>query len=405
MQKEYYKYANLLLTKGLCIKPNQPLVLNAPITTISFIRILTETACKLGVRDIYYDWYDDDLKHTQLKYYNEENIKNSLFWNKEIHDTYAKKNAAFLFLTSSNNNIMKDIPQEKLKTSSSYSLKTRTHYRDLQENNQINWCIAPVATEEWGKLVFPNSPNPTKELWETIFNLCMINEDDPNYLWEKLMQSCQKKCQKLNNLNIKTLHYINSLGTNLTIELPPKAIWCSGISRINNQELIVNIPTEEIFTTPNKYKTNGIVYCSKPLVHSGVIIPDIMLEFKDGKVIKYDAKSGKNELKNIIEFDEDSSLLGEIALVPYNTRISKTNILFYETLLDENASCHIALGRGFKECLTDGNYLTKEQLNNIGYNNSDNHVDIMIGTKDLSIKATTYSNQEIELIKDGNFLI
>ena len=405
MQEKYYKYAKLLLTKGLCINENQPLVINAPITTIDFIRVLTTIACQLGVKDIYYDWYDDELKHTQLKYYDEKDIKKSLFWNKEIHDVYAKKNAAFLFLISSNDNIMDDIPTNKLKLASSTSLSTRSHYRKLQENNQISWCIAAVSTEEWGHLLFPKSSNPTEELWNLIFDICMINEKDPISMWEEKMLNCKNHCHQLNNLNIKTLHYTNSLGTNLTIELPYQAIWCGGSSIINGQEPIVNIPTEEVFTTPNKYKTTGIVYCSKPLVHSGIVITGIMLEFKNGKVINYDAKTGKEELKNILEYDEESSLLGEVALVPYNSRISTTNILFYETLYDENASCHIALGRGFKECLTNGHKLTNSQLEQSGYNKSNNHVDIMIGTKDLTIIATTYNNEKIQLFKDGNFSI
>ena len=160
-----------------------------------------------------------------------------------------------------------------------------------------------------------------------------------------------------------------------------------------------------MFTTPNKSKTTGIVYTSLPLIHSGIMINDICLEFIDGKVVKYSAKSGEEELKNILEMDSESSMLGEVALVDKNTKIAMSGKLFYETLYDENASCHIALGRGFKECLKDGENLTDENLENIGYNKSKNHVDIMIGTKDLNITAITYDNKEIELFKDGSFNI
>ena len=202
-----------------------------------------------------------------------------------------------------------------------------------------------------------------------------------------------------------SLHYQNSLGTNLQIELSKNALWCGGSSLINGEEPIVNIPTEEVFTTPNKYKTNGIVHCSKPLIHSGITINDIVLEFKDGKVISYDASSGKSELKNILEFDEESSMLGEVALVDYKSKISASNILFYETLYDENASCHIALGQGFKECLNDSETLTDDDLEKIGYNKSKNHIDIMIGTNDLTITATTYDDKLITIFKNGSFNI
>jgi len=405
MKEKYYKYAKLLLEKGLCINPNQPLVITAEIEAIEFVRILTEVACELNIKDIYYDWVDETLKHTQLKYFNEEEIKQSRFWNKTIHDEYAKKDAAFLFLISSGSDIMKDIEPNKLKIASSHSLETRKLYREKQSNNQIDWCIACVATKEWGKLLFPEQENSYELLWETIFDICLVNTDNPEEEWTKKMKENHQMCQKLTKLNIKELHYQSNNGTNLTVELPKTAIWCGGSSLIKGREPIVNMPTEEVFTTPNKYMTNGIIYASLPLVHSGITIKDIMLEFKDGKIVNYAATSGKEELKNIIELDEESSMLGEIALVDINSKIAKTNILFYETLYDENAACHIAVGRGFKECLKDSENMTDKELEDIGYNNSKNHVDIMVGTNDLNITATTYDNKEILIFKNGSFNI
>ena len=405
MQEKYYKYAHLLLTKGLCINENQPLLINAPIDAIEFVRVLTKVACELNIRDIYYDWTDEELKYIELKYFNEEEIKQSRFWNKEIHEEYAKKDAAFLFLTSTGNDLMKDIDSNKLKVAATHSLHTRKTYREKQENNQIDWCIAAVATKEWGKLVFPNDNNAYEKLWEIIFDICLINTENPEEEWTKKMEQNHQMCEKLNELNIKELHYQSSNGTDLTIGLPQNAIWCGGSSNIKEREIIVNMPSEEVFTTPNKYATNGIVYTSLPLVHSGITIKDIMLEFKDGKIINFDASTGKEELQNIIELDEESSMLGEVALVDINSKISNTNILFYETLYDENASCHIAVGRGFKECIKDANDMTDEDLEELGYNKSKNHVDMMIGTKDLSIIAKTYDNKEIEIFKDGSFNI
>ena len=405
MKEQYYKYARLLLERGLCIKKNQPLVVNAPIESIDFIRVLTEVACKLGINDIYYDWYDEELKHSELQYFKEEDIKNSHFWNKSIHDEYAKKDAAFLFLTSSNPDIMKDIDPSKLKIAAEESLYTRQLYREMQSNNEIDWCIASVATTDWGKLLFPKSNTPKEDLWNTIFDICLINEEDPLNAWNIKMKKNKEMCEKLNNLNIKSMHYENSLGTDLTIELSNGAIWCGGSSKIKNDEPVVNIPTEEVFTTPNKFKTNGKVYTSLPLIHSGIMIKDICLEFKDGKVINYTATSGVEELKNILETDNESNMLGECALVDKFSKIAQSNILFYETLFDENAACHIALGRGFKECIPNGNELKDSELENIGYDKSKNHVDIMIGTNDLNITATTYDGKEILIFKDGSFNI
>lgn len=405
MTELYYKYANLLLTKGLCIKENQPLVVNAPLEAVDFIRILTKVACSKKITDIYYDWQDDEIEHTLLENYQQVHIENSSFWDKSIHEEYAKKNAAFLFLTSSSGNIMQDIPATKIKIANAHKLKTRQLYRQLQSDNKIKWCIAAVATEKWGRLVFPNDKNPKEKLWHTIFDICLINEEEPCLSWKNKMNYNQELCQKLTNLNIKTLNYRNNLGTSLKIELPFHAIWCGGDSYILGDKPIVNIPTEEVFTTPNKFKTSGIVYCSKPLIHEGITIENIVLEFQDGKVIKYDATTGKQELENILSFDSESSMLGEVALVDYNSKISKTNLLFYETLFDENASCHIALGRGFKECLENGYNLNEQELEQNGYNKSVNHIDIMIGTHDLEIIATTYDEQKIIIFKDGHFNI
>ncbi len=405
MHELYNKYARLLLERGLRINRHEPLVINAPIEAIDFIRVLTEVALSLGVDNIYYDWYDDELKRLELDYFDEEAIKKSLFWNKEIHDEYAKKGGAFLFLVAANPGIMSKIDSQKIKTATAQSLKTRQVYREMQSNNTVDWCIASVATDTWGKLLFPESNKPKEELWNLIFDICLVNDDDPLKAWDNKMRENKNICQKLTDLNIKTLHYINSLGTDLEITLDEKAIWCGGASKINDMELIVNMPTEEVFTTPNKFKTNGIVYTSMPLIHSGVTINDIMLEFKDGKVINYQASSGIEELKNIIETDDESMMLGEVALVDKNSKIAKANLLFYETLFDENASCHIALGRGFKECLKDGEEYTYDELEAVGYNKSKNHVDMMIGTKDLSIIGITYDNKEIEIFKDGSFVI
>lgn len=401
----YYKYAELLLKKGLCINKGQPLLINAPIDAIDFIRVLTEVACSLGINDIYFDWYDDWIKHTQLKYYKEEDIKNSRFWNKSIHDEYAKKDAAFLFLVSSNPSIMNDIDSNKLDIASKQSLYTRKIYREMQENNKIDWCIAAVATKEWGEELFPNEKESTDMLWNLIFDICLVNQDDTLSLWDSKMKSNKDMCKKLNELNIKSLHYKNSLGTDLTIGLAKGHKWCGGSSLIKGREPIVNIPTEEVFTTPDKFKTNGKVYTSLPLVHNGVKIENICLEFKDGKVVNYKASSGLDELKNIIETDSESNMLGECALVDKNSKIAESNILFYETLFDENAACHIALGRGFKECLADGEKLNLDELENRGYNKSKNHVDMMIGTDDLKITVTTYDNKEIIIFKDGSFNI
>ena len=200
------------------------------------------------------------------------------------------------------------------------------------------------------------------------------------------------------------MHYTNNLGTDLIINLLENSIWNGASEKTKSGvEFIANIPTQEVFTTPNRLGTNGIVYSSKPLIYNGGFINDFFIEFKDGKVINYDAKEGKDILKGIIESDENACYLGEVALVDYNSPISTSKLIHYETLYDENASCHLALGSGFTECVKGTDNKSKEELISLGFNYSDNHVDFMIGTEDLNIMAKTFDGKEVQIFKDGNF--
>ena len=227
----------------------------------------------------------------------------------------------------------------------------------------------------------------------------MIDKEDSQKEWDKLLDKNNKIINKLNNLNIEKLHYINSLGTDLYIYLPDNYLYSSAKDRL----CIVNMPSYEVFTSPIYNKTNGIVYASKPLIYNGSLIDDFWIEFKDGKVINYDAKTGKSILEEIINTDEYSCYLGEAALVEKDSPIAKLNINFGTTLIDENASCHIALGAGFAECIKDGLNMNEDELRQNGINSSKQHVDFMIGTNDLSIIGYTKDNKEIKIFENGKF--
>lgn len=244
------------------------------------------------------------------------------------------------------------------------------------------------------------------KLWDTFFDICLVNEEDTIDKWDEKIKVSDRICNKLNNLQLTELHYTNNLGTDLTIKLPSNHIWEGTKSTLpNGSEILVNIPSEEVFTSPLKTGTNGIVYSSKPLIYNGKKIDDFYIKFKNGKVIDFKAKEGEEILKSIIYADETSNMLGEVALVNYNSPISKSNIIFYETLYDENASCHLALGSGFKSCIKDGLKMTKAELEETGVNESIIHIDFMIGTSDLNIEGKTRNNEKIKIFEDGNFII
>lgn len=406
MNEKFYKYACLLLDKGLNIMSGQPLVITAPIESIEFIRVLSKCCLERGIVDIYYDWFDDELKHQQLSYLSNDDISNSLFFNKKIYDEYAKKDGAFLMLVSEDPDIMSDVDSSKLEHASLISRTSRPIYKKRQSTNDVAWCIASVSTYGWAKKVFNDSSDCVLKLWNMIFSICLVDKDDPIKEWDNKLLVSSKRCEKLTNLNIKTLHYTNSLGTDLYVGLSDKTIWCgAGEYMSNGRRIVANIPTEEIFTSPNRLETHGIVYSSKPLVYNGYIIEDFWIKFKDGKVVDFDAKKGKDVLSSIVYGDDTSCYLGECALVPFDSPISNSGVIFYTTLFDENASCHLALGTGFPNALDGTDGKEKEELISMGLNVSDVHVDFMIGTSDLKIEGVTYDGKNVLIFENGNFSI
>ena len=398
------KYAELLLKKCLNLKAGQPLVITCPVECYEFVRVLTKQAYEMGVHDIYFDFVDTYLKYYQLKNFTVDEFETSLFWNKKIYDEYAKKDGAFLMLTAEESDVYVDVDSEKLAKANHISRTSRPIYKEKQGKYEVAWCIAMVSTEMSSKKVFPNDENSKDRLWEEIFKACLVTSENPLEEWDKKKENNKKNVNKLNELKLKKLHYTNSLGTDFCVELGNDAIWCGADEEMpDGTPLIVNMPTEEIFTSPVRDSTNGIVYSSKPLVYNGTLIDEFWLKFENGKVVDYDSKVGKEVLKTLIEFDEGSSYLGEVALVEYDSPISNSKILFYNTLFDENAACHLALGVGFPSCYKNGVNMTREELLEVGVNQSNEHTDFMIGTSDLKIVGTTIDDEEVLIFENGNF--
>lgn len=404
MQKKLEKYATILLTTCLKIKKGQPLIINCAPERIDFVRIVTKKAYELGVTDIHLILNDPYIKRDQLLHLSVEQMKKSPIWDKSIYNEYAKKDAAFLLLVSEYPNVMKEVDPKKLSTMNAYSLETSRYYNELRDKKVLAWCIAGVATKLWADHVFGKSANSLDKLWKAIFKTCLIDQEDTMKCLEDKRKEKEKRCKKLNSLHIKTLHYKNKLGTDFTIDLPKEAQWVPGETKLQNGKIVlVNYPSEEIFTSPIAASANGVVYSSKPLINNDVIISDFMFEFKNGKVIKCKAKKGNASLQELIKTVKNADRIGEVALVPYDSPISKSNILFYETLYDENASCHIALGSSFPECIVNGEKKKEDELEKIGLNQCSSHVDFMVGTKDLQIIATTYDGKEVQIFNNGNF--
>lgn len=390
------KYADLILENCLNISSNQPLLISGPIEVYDFIRIIVAKAYARGVRDIYIDYSDEVLKQLQLKNFTLEELEESPFWNKKIFDEYAKKNAAFLMLSAYEE--ITDIDNKKLEHVAKITRTSRPLFKEKQLNNEIVWSIVSVATKTWADKMFPNEKDNVEKLWNTIYKMCLVDQENPIAAWKEKINITESRATHMNEKQYKYLYFKNSLGTDLTIELPKDHIWASGATKVDDKIVIENMPTEEIFTAPYKYGANGIVYNSKPLVYNGVLIDKFMIRFEQGKVVDFKAKEGYDALKSIIEFDDTSNMLGEIALVNYNSLISNSGLIFYETLYDENASCHMALGSAYLECISNKEEVFKQ------INQSNNHVDFMFGTSDLEIIGIKDDDTEEIIMQNGNFI-
>lgn len=393
------KYIELLINKCTDLKNNKVLFISYNKEIKSFIDKIVNYCKNIGVEDIYLDEEDKYLIHDELKRMTNEEIEKSPLFNKQIWDEYAKKNASFLMFETEIPHLMDDIAPKKLGLAAKIKRNSKPLYRELQQKCQLSWCIAAYPGEEWAKEIFNNRDNPYEDLKNHIFEICLVNKDNPIEEWDNILEKNHKVIEKLNNLKIEKLHYQNKLGTNLIVYLPEKYLYSSA----KDAKAIVNMPSYEVFTTPIYNKTEGIVYSSKPLMYNGGLIDEFFLKFKNGKVIDYDAKKGKEILKEIIETDEYSCYLGEAALVEKDSPIAKMNLDFKTTLIDENASCHLALGAGFSECIQNGIEMNDDELLKNGINISKQHVDFMIGTDDLNITATTKDGIEIKIFESGKF--
>jgi len=275
-------------------------------------------------------------------------------------------------------------------------------------SNKNTWCVVSIPTAAWSKKVFPHLSveDSIEKLWNVIFKTVRVDTENPIVSWEEHKANLKRRMDILNSLALKSLHYQNSLGTDLNIELPENHIWLGG-SEFTPEgiEFIANMPTEEVFTLPKKTGVNGKVVSSMPLNYNGNLIENFSMTFKAGKIVDFGAEKGYETLKAIIETDEGSHFLGEVALVPYDSPISNSKILFYNTLFDENASCHLALGKAYPVCMKNSEKITHDEFSVLGINESLVHVDFMIGTSDLKILGMTSDGKEIPIFRNGNFAL
>ena len=406
LNKKLQEYARLLIRVGLNVQKGQNLVISSPVECAFFARMCAEEAYAVGCREVIMNWHDDAMARLKYLHADDAIFDEVALWRRHFFNDYALEGAAYLAISASDPENFKGVETSRIIRAQQASGKALKDFDRLQMSSGFPWCIASIPIPSWAKTVFPNATEEEamNQLWDAIFKAVRISGDGTAVeQWEEHLATLHKRLETMNRLNFKTLHYTNSLGTDLTVELPEGHIWEAGNDVTQSgQTFIANIPTEELFTAPLKTGINGVVYSAMPLVHDGAIIDKFHFVVKDGKIVEAHAEKGEETLKGAISVDEGASYFGEVALVPYDSPISNQKILFYNTLFDENAACHMAFGEAYP-CLEGGREMSKDELKARGLNDSFTHVDFMIGTADLSIVGITHDGQEIPVFVDGNF--
>lgn len=400
------KYAMLAVNTGVNIKKDNILVITSPIETAEFARLIAKEAYNFGAKEVIVHYSDQQLTKIKLENSSLETISDYPSWMAEGYNYYARQGACFISIAANDPDGLKGVSVEKIGESQKARTTALKEYYDNSMSNKCRWCVLSVPTLSWAKKIFPNlsDEKALESLWDVIFKTVRVDTKDPIKAWENHNAYLEEKIKFMNNNNFKSVHLKSSNGTDLNIELPEGHIWAGGSEEdVKGIPFNANMPTEEIFTLPKKTGVNGIVYSSKPLSYGGNLIDNFSITFKDGRAIDFTAETGYDILKQMLESDEGAKYLGEVAFVPYNSPISNSKLIFFNTLFDENAACHLAFGRAYESCVKNADKYSEEELEKMGVNNSVIHVDFMIGTSDLEITGINKNGETIKIFSNGNW--
>lgn len=407
-EKMLRQYARLIVGVGVNLQKNQTLVVACPVECAYFGRMLTDAAYEAGAKDVIINWRDDYCSRQHYLYADDSLFDNVYPWDALQRNTLAREGAAYVAISASNPENLKGVDPERLRRWEIAAGRDMKECQRLQMSNGFPWCVVSIPVASWARKVFPGltDDEAMERLWDEIFKAVRITEDgDAVAEWREHCSRIEGKAKELNEHRFKSLHYTNSLGTDLTVGMPEDHVWMAGGDTTKSGvRFVANMPTEEVFSAPLRDSVNGVLYASKPLVLNGTIVKGIRFTFKDGRIVDLHADEGEETLKAAVGTDEGSHYLGEIALVPYDSPISKSGVLFFNTLFDENASCHFAFGKAYPSCIRGGEDMGMEELIAHGINaESNTHVDFMVGTDDLSITGITHDGREIPVMRNGNW--
>ena len=404
LNKRIDNFAKLAVVTGINVQKGETMLIRADVEARDFVRRCVREAYKAGAKHVYVE-YSDEIT-TREKYLSAPNEAFDEYpsWQSDKYTMIAKEGGSFLNIVSTDPDLMKGIDADKIGRFQKISAQYLKEWRSYTLTDRARWSIVAVPSVPWAKKVHPelSDEEAVNKLWEEILD-CSRVTDDPVSEWKDHVGNLKKKMAKLNELNFKELRYKSSK-TDLVIGMPEGHIWQGGSAQDpDNVEFCPNIPTEEVYCMPHKYKVDGIVYSTKPLIYAGSLIDNFWIKFKDGEIVDFDAETGKENLKNLINTDEGSKRLGEVALVPFDSPISNTDTVFLTTLFDENASCHLAIGSAYSSNIENGENLSEEEMDKAGMNSSITHVDFMIGSSDLDIVGIKQNGESFQIFKEGNW--
>ncbi len=399
------KYASLAVEVGVNIQPGQALYIAASTDSLELVRLITRKAYEVGASNVYVDLSDDELSRIRYEMAPKESFDFVPPWKVQEREYLADNGAAFISVVSQTPDLFKGIDSSKIAAFQKAFGKAMSKYRQYVQSDKISWSVIAAPSKKWAAKVFPELPEEEQvpALWEAIFQAVRADLDNPVNAWKEHDTKLHTKVDYLNEKNYKKLHY-TAPGTDLTIELPKGHLWC-GASSTNEkgEDFMANMPTEEVFTVPLKTGVDGYVASSKPLSYGGNIIDNFTITFENGRIVKVVAEEGQEVLENLVATDEGSHYLGEVALVPHDSPISNSNLLFYNTLFDENASNHLAIGSAYAFCIEGGKKMSRDELAENGLNDSITHVDFMIGSDKMNIDGIKEDGTKEPIFRNGNW--
>ena len=399
------KYAELIVRVGANVQKGQYVVIRTGVFEEDFAAIVSRKCYEAGAKRVIVQWQSSKLDQVDYIFGQEDDLKHVFPFEEQAAKFMRDELPVLIWLDGDDPDGLKGVDATKVAKIRRARYLVTGKYREASENHH-SWCIAGVPSLPWARKVFPGMADDeaVEKLWEAILTTSRCIDGNGIENWKRHDEDLKARCNYLNSLNLRKLRYHSGNGTDFIVGLIPGVRFAGGSEKtMEGQVYSPNIPSEECFTSPMKGEAEGIVYSSKPLSYQGQLIEDFSVRFHEGKAVEVKARVGEDALRSILTLDKGSAYLGECALVPYHSPVNETGILFFNTLYDENAACHLALGTGFPELYPDFEKYTDDEIRSFGINKSQSHVDFMIGSKDMEIIGITADGKEVAIFKDGDW--